>query len=52
MTRGIGAACAHDPRSGQERHMNAEGVLERGSAPAATIVAIKRRSDGYKFPDE
>ena len=47
----MGAACVHDPRSGQERHMNADGALERGSAPAA-IVAIKHRSDGYKFPDE
>ena len=51
VTRGIGAECVHDPRSGQEQHMNADGVLKRGSAPAA-IVAIKRRSDGYKFPDE
>ena len=51
MTRGIGAACVHDPRSGQERHMNIDGILQRGSALAA-IAAIKRRSDGYHFPDE
>ena len=31
--------------------MSADGVLKRESAPAA-IVAIKRQSDGYKFPDE
>ena len=31
--------------------MNADRVLERASA-LATIVAIKRRSDGYNFPDE
>ena len=44
-------ACVYDPRSGQKRQMNADRVLERGSAPEA-IVAIKRRSDGYNFPDE
>ena len=27
VTRGIGVACVHDPRSSQERHMNADGVL-------------------------
>ena len=41
----------HDPRYGQERHINADEVIEGGSALAA-VVAIKRRSDGYTFPDE
>ena len=31
--------------------MNADGVIEGWSAPAA-VVAIKRRSDGNRFPDE
>ena len=44
-------ACAHDPRSVQERHVNADGVIKGWSAPAA-VVAIKRRSDGYRFPDD
>ena len=45
MARGIGVACVHDPRSGQERHINADGVIKRGSAPAA-VVAIRRRGGG------
>ena len=44
-------ASVHDPRSGQERHVNTDGVIQGWSAPAA-VVAIKRRSDGYRFPDD
>ena len=44
-------ACVHDPRSGQERHINADGVIEGGLAPAA-VVAIRRRGDGDRLPDE
>ena len=29
MTGGIGVACMHDPRSGQKRHIDANGVVER-----------------------
>ena len=51
VTRGIGVACVHNPRSGQERHVNADGVIEGWSAPAA-VVAIKRRTHGNRFPEE
>ena len=44
-------AYVHDPRSGQERHTNSGGVIEGGSAPAA-VVAIRRRGDDDRFPDE
>ena len=27
-------ACVHDPRSGQERHIDANGVVERGPSSA------------------
>ena len=43
--------CVHDPRSGQERPINVNGVIKVGSAPAA-VVAIRRRGDGDRFPDE
>ena len=42
-------ACVHDPRSAQERHINADEVIDGGSAPAA-VMAIKRRSGDYRFP--
>ena len=29
MTGGISVACVHDPRSGQERHIDANGVIKR-----------------------
>ena len=29
MTGGIGVACMHDPRSGHEGHIDANGVIER-----------------------
>ena len=51
MARGIGVACVHDPRSGQERHINADWVIKRRSAPAA-VVAIRRRGGGDRLPDE
>ena len=51
ITRGIGVACVHDPRFGQERHMNADGVIKVGLAPAA-VMPIRRRGDGNTFPDE
>ena len=44
-------ACVHDPRFGQERHINTDGVIEGGSAPAA-VVAIRRQGDDDRFPDE
>ena len=51
VARGIEVACVHNPRSGQERPIKADGVIGGGSAPAA-VVAIRRRGDGYTFPDE
>ena len=51
VTRGIGVACVHDPRSGQEWHIYADEVIEGGSA-AALVVAIRRRGDGDRVPDE
>ena len=42
-------ACEHDPRSAKEGHINADEVIDGGSAPAA-VVATKRRSGGYRFP--
>ena len=29
MTGGIGVACMHDPRSGQEGHIDVNGVIEK-----------------------
>ena len=29
VTEGIGVACMHDPRAGQEGHIDASGVVER-----------------------
>ena len=34
MTRGIGVACMHDPRSGQEEHIDANGVIEKKPSKA------------------
>ena len=51
VARGIGVTCVHDSRSGQERHINADGVVKGGSAPAA-VVAIRRRGGGDRFPNE
>ena len=34
MTGGIGVVCIHDPRSGQERHIDANGVIERRPSKA------------------
>ena len=51
VTRGIGVACVHDPRSGQERHINADGVIQGGSARAA-VVSIRRRGDDDRFSEE
>ena len=51
VARGIDVACVHDPRSGQARHINADGVMKGGSAPAA-VMDIRRRGGGDRFPDE
>ena len=51
VTRGIGVTCVHDPRSGQQRHINTDEVI-KGRWAAAAVVAIRRRGDGDKFPDE
>ena len=34
VTGGIGVACMHDPRSGQEEHVDANGVVERRPSKA------------------
>ena len=34
MTGGIGVACMHDPRPGQEGHIDANGVIERRPSKA------------------
>ena len=51
VPRVIGVECVHNPRSGQERHINADGVIEERSAPAA-VVDFRRRGDGYRFSDK
>ena len=44
-------ACVHDQWSGQEWHINADGVVKGGLAPAA-VVDIRRRGGDDRFPDE
>ena len=44
-------ACVHDPRSGQERYIDTDGVIKERSAPAA-VVAIRRRGGGDRFLDK
>ena len=44
-------ACVHDPRSGQEWHIDADGVIKKGSA-LAVVVGIRRRGGGDRFPNE
>ena len=51
VIRGIGVACVHDPRSGRERHINADGVIEEGAAPAA-VVSIRRQGNDDRFSEE
>ena len=51
VTRCIGVACVHDPRSGQERHMNTDRVI-KGQPAATAVVAIRRLGDADKFPEE
>ena len=38
VTGGIGVACMHDPRSGQKRHIDADGVIKGGSARTARLA--------------
>ena len=38
MTRGVGVACVHDPRSGQKGHIDANGVTEEEPAEAGRGV--------------
>ena len=52
VTRGIGGvACVHDTRSGQDQHINADGVI-KGRSAAAAVMTIRRLGDGVEFPDE
>ena len=51
MARGIGVTCVHDPWSGQEWHINTDGVIKWGSAPVA-VGPIRRRGGSDRFPDE
>ena len=51
VARSLGVACVHDPWSGLERHINANGIVEGRSAPAA-VMAIRRRVGGDWFPNE
>ena len=51
VTRGIGVACVHNPRSGEERHINADGVVEGESALAA-VVAIRCRGGSDRCSDK
>ena len=44
-------ACAHDPRSGQKGHIDADGVIEEGLARMAG-VSIRCRDDGNSFANE
>ena len=63
VERVIGVAAVHDPRSGQEWHINADDAIRGESAPAAVVairgesapaavVAIRRQGGGNSFPDE
>ena len=52
MAGGIGVACMHNPRSSQERNMNADGVIERRSAPTAVGAIGHRGNHGDRLPDE
>ena len=44
-------ACVHDPWSGYERHVDANGIVE-GTSPTVAVMAIRRRVGGDWFPDE
>ena len=44
-------ACVHDPSSGQNGHINADGVIEGGSTQTARRF-ISCRSDGNRFAKE
>ena len=50
VARGIGVACVHDPWSGQEWHINEDGVVKGGSALAAVVA--RRRGGGDRIPAE
>ena len=50
-TGGINVAYVHNPQSSQKGHMNADGVVERGSVWTAKRF-ITRRSEGKRFADE
>ena len=51
VTRCIGVACVYDPRSGQERRMNTDGII-KGRSAAAVVMTNRRLGDGDEFPDE
>ena len=51
VASGIGVACVHDPRSGQVRHVDANGIIKGGTASTA-IVGLRRRGGGNGFPNE
>ena len=44
-------ACVHDPRSGQVRRIDADGVIKRGTASTA-VVDLRRQDGGDRFPNE
>ena len=50
-TRGTGVAFVHDPRSGQVRHVDANGIIKGGTASTA-VVGLRRQSGGNGFPNE
>ena len=50
MAGGLGMACVHDPWSGQEWHIDADGVIKGGAASAAR--AIGRELGGKLLSDE
>ena len=49
MTGGSKIPSVHDSRSGQKRPIDADGIVEGGSAPAA-VVAIRRGGNDDRGP--
>ena len=51
MTGRIGVACVYDPRPGQKVHIDADAVIEEGSALTIRVF-ISCRGDENRFADE
>ena len=51
VARCISVACMHDSRPGQEWHIDADGFIREGSAPAA-VVDIRRRGGDDRVSNE